>query len=60
MNNRGECFFPWSRGGWIAGYEVTGTLIKFSGYVNTRGGTSKVGATYPSEEILVFLILFFH
>jgi hypothetical protein len=39
MNNRGECFIPWSRGGWIAGYEKTGTLIKFSGYVHTcKGG----------------------
>jgi hypothetical protein len=51
MNNRGECFIPWSRGEWITGYEVTGTLIKFSGYVHTRGNTSKVGAMYPSEEI---------
>ena len=32
MNNHGECFIPWSHGEWIAGYEVTGTLIKFSGY----------------------------
>jgi hypothetical protein len=51
MNNRGECFIPWSHSEWIAGYEVTGTLIKFSGYVHTCGNTSKVGATYPSEEI---------
>ena len=27
MNNRGECFIPWSRGGCIAGNEETGTLI---------------------------------
>jgi hypothetical protein len=40
MNNRGEFFIPWSRGGWITGYEKTGTLIKFSGYVHTRRGGS--------------------
>ena len=51
MDDRGECFIPWWRGGWITGHEVTGTLIKFSGYVHTRGNDSKVRATYPSEEI---------
>jgi hypothetical protein len=50
MNNRGECFIPWSRGGWIAGYEKTGTLIKFNGYMYAcaNGGDARV---YPSEEL---------
>ena len=53
LNNRGECFIPWLHGERIAGYEVTGSLIKFSGYVHSHGigGTSKDGATYPSKEI---------
>ncbi len=53
MNNRGECFIPWSHGGWVAGYKETGTLIKFSGYVHACGGShsgSVGGATYPSEK----------
>ena len=50
-NNLGKCFIPWPRGGWIAGYEKTGTLIKFNGYMYARspnGGDTRV---YPSEEI---------
>jgi hypothetical protein len=46
LNNRGECFIPWSsRGGRIPGYEKTGSLIKFSGYLYARRGN-----VYPSEE----------
>jgi hypothetical protein len=50
MNNRGECFIPWSCGGWIDGYVKTGTLIKFNGYLYSRsnGGDARV---YPSEEL---------
>ena len=50
MNNRGEYFIPWSHGGWITGYEKTGTLIKFNGYMYAcaNGGDARV---YPSEEL---------
>jgi hypothetical protein len=43
MSNRGECFIPWSRGGWIAGKKEKGTLIKFSGY-NMYARTGRGGA----------------
>ena len=50
VNERGECFIPWSRGGLIAGYEKRGTLIKYNGYLYARsnGGDTRV---YPSEDI---------
>jgi len=52
MDNRGECFIPYSRGGWITGKKEKGTLIKFSGYKYARGrGGDAVGCVYPSEEI---------
>ena len=52
MDSRGECFNPWSRGGWIAGKKEKGTLIKFSGYMYVRTGRGgAVGYLYPSEEI---------
>ena len=51
MNNRGECFIPWVRGGCIPGYEKTGSLIKFSGCLIARSGRrDAVGNVYPSEE----------
>ena len=46
MNSRGECFIPWSSGGCIAGHEITGSLIKFSGFVHARG----TGEMYRLEE----------
>jgi hypothetical protein len=46
MNSRGECFIPCLSGGCIAGYEKTGSLIKFSGFVHARC----TGEMYPSEE----------
>ncbi len=48
MNERGECFISWSRGGLIAGYEKRGTLVKFNGYMYAcaNGGDARV---YPSE-----------
>jgi hypothetical protein len=48
VNERGECFIPWSRGGLIAGYEKRGTLVKFNGYMYAcaNGGDARV---YPSE-----------
>ena len=50
VNERGECFIPWSRGGLIAGYEKRGTLVKFNGYMYAcaNGGGARV---YPSEEL---------
>jgi hypothetical protein len=52
MDNRGECFIPWSRGGWIAGKKEKGTLIKFNGYMYARTGRGDaVGSLYPLEEI---------
>jgi hypothetical protein len=52
MDNHGECFIPWSQGGWIAGKKEKGTLIKFSGYMYARTGRGDaVGCIYPSEEI---------
>ena len=59
MNDHGECFIPWSRGGWIAGYEEKGTLIKFSGYIHAHGGLCSVGSIYPSEEIRSSIFHFF-
>jgi hypothetical protein len=52
MNDHGECFIPWSRGGWIAGSEEKSTLIKLSGYIHVRTGRDgEGGSIYPSEEI---------
>ena len=52
MDDHGECFIPWTRGGLIAGKTGRGTLIKFNGYVYSRtsGGDSRAHV-YPSEEI---------
>jgi hypothetical protein len=52
MDDHGECFVPWTRGGLIAGKTDRGTLIKFNGYVYSRtsGGDARVNV-YPSEEI---------
>ena len=50
MDNHGECFIPYSRGGWITGKKEKGTLNKFSGYKYACGGDA-VGCVYPSEEI---------
>jgi hypothetical protein len=52
MDDHGECFIPWTRGGLIAGKTDRGTLIKFNGYVYSRanGGDARV-RVYPSEEI---------
>ena len=52
MDDHGECFIPWSRGGLIAGKKVKGMLIKFNGYMYpyTRGDAVG-GLIYPSEEI---------
>ena len=50
MDNRGECFIPWARGGWIAGKKERGTLIKFNGYMYARTGSGDaVGCAYPLE-----------
>jgi hypothetical protein len=46
MDDRGECFIPWSQGGLIDGKKEKGTLIKFSGYMHARHGN-----VYPSEEV---------
>jgi hypothetical protein len=53
MDDHGECFIPWTRGGLIAGKTGRGTLIKFNGYVYSCGancGDARV-RVYPSEEI---------
>jgi hypothetical protein len=52
MDERGECFIPWSRGGLIPGKKGNGTLVKFDGYMHARAGRDDaVGCVYPSEEI---------
>jgi hypothetical protein len=47
MDDHGECFIPWTRGGLIAGKTDRGTLIKFNGYMYAH----KTAHAYPSEEI---------
>ena len=52
MDNHGECFVPYSRGGWIAEKKEKGTLIKYNGFMYARTGLGDaVGCVYPSEEI---------
>ena len=53
MDDHGECFIPWTRGGLIAGKTDRGTLIKFNGYVYSCGANSGDARVrvYPSEEI---------
>jgi hypothetical protein len=54
MNDQGECFIPWTRGGLIAGRMEKGILIKFDGYIYSRtGNVGNVGKqiVYPSEAI---------
>ena len=47
MDDHGECFISWTRGGLIAGKTNRGTLIKFNGYMYAH----KTAHAYPSEEI---------
>ena len=52
VDKNGECFVPWTQGGWISGKKVKGTMIKYSGYLFAHTGVSgAVGCVYPSEEI---------
>jgi hypothetical protein len=50
MNACSECFVAWTHGGLIPGYEKRGTLVKFSGYLYARTGTSSIGTVYPEES----------
>jgi hypothetical protein len=49
MDDHGECFISWTRGGLIAGKTNRGTLIKFNGYMYAHKGDD--ARVYPSEEI---------
>jgi hypothetical protein len=50
MNDHGECFIPWTRGGFILGRMEKGTIIKFDGYMYAHtGGGGTAGCVYPSE-----------
>ena len=51
MDDHGECFISWTRGGLIAGKTERGTLIKFNGYVYARTANVARGRVYPSEEV---------
>ena len=51
MDDNGEFFIPWIRGGLIAGKTERGTLIKFNGYVYTRNPKVGQGRVFPSEEV---------
>ena len=51
MDERGECFIPWTRGGVVAGRMQKGILIKFNGYMYARTGGDRVGCVYPLEEV---------
>jgi hypothetical protein len=51
MNDHGECFIPWTRGGLIAGRMEKGILIKFDGYMYSRTGNGGKQIVYPSEAI---------
>ncbi len=51
MDERGECFIPWTRGGVVAGRMQKGILIKFNGYMYARTGGDARVRVYPSEEI---------
>jgi hypothetical protein len=51
MDDHGECFIPWTRGGVVAGRMQKGIIIKFNGYMYARTGGDRVGCVYPSEEV---------
>jgi hypothetical protein len=51
MDDHGECFIPWTRGGLIAGRMEKGNLIKFNGYMYSRTGNGGKQIVYPSEAI---------
>jgi hypothetical protein len=51
MDDHGECFIPWTRGGLIAGRMQKGSIIKFNGYMYAHTRGDRVGCVYPSEEV---------
>ena len=51
VDDHGECWIPWTRGGVVAGRMQKGILIKFNGYMYARTGGDRVGCVYPSEEV---------